>query len=148
LQSGAETNIVNRLAELRASGVDDIRFTDVAANEILTGNTPRNGINLVVDRSSSEYVDLLQVLDDFKVGRNKGINDQAIVADAFFAETNANVVPRVITADKGIYNNLLRTQGIEPHPRNIGGSVPNVYPNGFDVTINGRTIIVLPISGK
>jgi hypothetical protein len=66
-----------------------------------------------------------------------------IVADTFFSKTKPGVKPTFTTHDSGIYNNLLRIKG--ELPEKLGKPLPQVYPDGFDVTINGRTIRVLPL---
>lgn len=65
------------------------------------------------------------------------------VADAFFAEGQN---PTFITADKSIINPLLQLGGI--NPAKLGKPVAQAFPTGFPVTINGRTLNVIPVSGK
>lgn len=98
----------------------------------------------MVDRNGKEYQDLLAVLVDKKVGGTKAnsARDRAIVADTFFAGTEPGVTPTFATHDSGIYKNLARIYGYEPAK---GLPVPEQFPKGFDLTINNRTIHVLPL---
>jgi hypothetical protein len=103
-----------------------------------------------VDRNDPAYQSLLQELETNNVGQAKGGVDRQIVADTFFAQTEPGVTPTFTTHDSGIYNKLAKIAfGFEPHPRHFEGkSLPDAYPNGFDVTISGRTIRVIPIPRK
>jgi hypothetical protein len=51
-----------------------------------------------------------------------------------------------MTADKGVFNPLAVLAG--HNTAKLGTSVPNAFPNGFNVTVNGKSILVLPIKGK
>jgi hypothetical protein len=76
-------------------------------------------------------------------GKN-GVVDRNIVADVFFGKAEPGVTPKFTTADKGIYNSLARRAGINFN--NLGSkTLPEAYPKGFDVIINGRTIRVFPL---
>ncbi|MBD2014513.1 DUF4157 domain-containing protein [Microcoleus sp. FACHB-53] len=123
----------------------EIRIGDVAVGEVKTGTVQWKGLPLSVTRTSQDYKDLLDVLENpsHLVGRGKGVNDRLIVADTFFSKTKPGVKPTFTTHDPGIYNNLLRIKG--ELPEKLGKPVPQVYADGFDVTINGRTIRVLPL---
>ncbi|MEJ2613300.1 MAG: hypothetical protein P8179_25455 [Candidatus Thiodiazotropha sp.] len=77
------------------------------------------------------------------VGKPKGHQDRQIVADTFFAEGSQRIL---ITADVAVFKNLARLSQV---PKNqINKFLPDTHPSGFDVTINHRTIRVIPISGK
>ncbi len=99
---------------------------------------------ITVDRDSVEYRAVLAELDTYRVGRAKGVEDRQIVADAFFANAAPGVKPVLLTADKGIYNPLLRMSGRDP--AKLKASVSETFPDGFDVSADGRTIRVLPVS--
>lgn len=60
-------------------------------------------------RTSKEYQDLFSKLKELNVGKKSGFNDRRIVADLFFLEKEANVIPVFVTADKGIYNPSCRS---------------------------------------
>jgi hypothetical protein len=45
--------------------------------------------------------------------------------------------------DSGIYNKMLGISGV--NPAKLGKEVFLVYPNGFTVTIEGQSIIVVPL---
>jgi hypothetical protein len=133
----------------------DIRATDTTATE-LSVKFPKldlKKIAISVDRNSSEYRSLLKNLENpdnvfgMTVGRAKGIADRNIVADVFFAKTQAGVIPRYATADANIYKPLARRAGIVPERLN-GKKIPEVYPNGFEVSINGKVIHVFPLPGS
>jgi hypothetical protein len=76
----------------------DIRLTDTGASEALDGfsnlGSLNKGIELTVSRNSPEFQHMLDALknakapngDPLPVGRAKGVNDQMIVAEAFFAK--------------------------------------------------------------
>lgn len=84
------------------------------------------------------------------MGQAKGKADRQIVADTFFAQTEPGVTPKLLTHDAGIYNKLAKIKfGVEPNPRHFGGkTLVDAYPNGFDVTIDGRTIRIIPLPKK
>jgi hypothetical protein len=119
---------------------------DVAAGEIKTGSVQWRGLDLDVARKSTEYKKLVTVLDRYGVGRAKGVADRAIIADTFFAQTEPGAVARFATQDKGIYNALLRITG--KNPAKLGKPVAEAFASGFEVTINGRTIKVIPLPTK
>lgn len=132
------------VAKIEALGDVELRVADVTVTEMASkgGKVTQPGIAVTIDRTGKEYQDILQVLTDNKVGKAKGAADRAIVADTFFAVPEPGVTPTFATHDPGIYNNLARITGYEPAK---AGPVPQKFPNGFDVTINGRTIKVIPI---
>ena len=67
------------------------------------------------------------------------------LTDVFFAKREAGVVPTFVTGDKSIYNKLATEAGIDLE--NIGGrTLPELKPDGFTVTIEKRTIKVIPIA--
>ena len=69
--------------------------------------------------------------------------DRHIIADTFFAVTEPGVKPKLATQDSGIYNALAKRAGMDP--AKLGAELPKVKPGGFDVTIHGRTITVVPL---
>ena len=130
----------------RAKSLGELRVTDRTAAEAAAkaGDLPQKGVPIAVERSSKEYQDLVtELVKDPPVGRTKGVGDREIVADVFFGVTEPGVKPTLATNDKGVYNPLAKRAGIDP--AKIGGPVPDKFPNGFDVTLNGRTIKVIPV---
>lgn len=126
----------------------DIRETDTTVAELErkeSDNLTFKDVPLSVDRTSPDYQALLQQLENNSVGGKppKGQNDRSIVADTFLAETEPGVTPKFVTQDKGVYTKLLEMAGT--NPAKLGKSAPEAFPNGFNVTVNGRTIHVIPL---
>ncbi|GAA6615192.1 DUF4157 domain-containing protein [Scytonema sp. NUACC26] len=149
LQPGEEALI----KQLETMGDADLRLAEQVVGEVRNGIIRFQGIVLTIDRSSTEYQKLLQVLEQANVGGGKGAAARQIVADVFFAKTEPGVVPAYTTHDPGQYNKFYKIKfGIDPHPRNPdlnGKSLVEVYKDkGFDVTINGKTIHVIPLPNK
>ena len=144
LDSGHEAAI-KRVEKLGA----DLRVVDSTLAEmgVKGGNPTQKGVPVSVERTSKEYQDLLTNLSNpaDPVGQAKGGVDRTIVADTFFAITEPGVKPALATADKKVYNALSRRAGYDPNAKGAGIAVPEKFPDGFDVTINGRTIKVIPI---
>ena len=142
-----------QLQRLEKIGSDDLRATDSITARLIARNQKfaNKGVSLSLERNTPEYQALLKDLSNPKkgwtVGGTEGIDDRNIVADAFFAKTEPGVTPRFATADKGIYNALSRRAGINPDTLK-GKSIPEVYPDGFNVNINGRTLQVYPLPRK
>ncbi|TPW18708.1 MAG: hypothetical protein FD126_3349, partial [Elusimicrobia bacterium] len=103
-------------------------------------------IPLVAERTSAQYQAVVASLERVNLGQSKGANDRAIVADAFFARVADGSPAKFYTADKNIYNKLALLAGIEP--KQTGTGVLTAYKDGFDVTLEGRTIRVFPVSPK
>lgn len=127
----------------------DLRVADptIAEMGVKGGNPTQKGVPISVERTSKQYQDILANLSDAAdpVGQAKGAVDQQIVADTFFAVTEPGVIPTLATADKKIYNALSRRAGYDPNAKGAGIAVPVKFPDGFNVTIQGRTIKVIPI---
>lgn len=145
LQPGEEL----ALARMHQLGDVDLRVTDTTAGE--TGvkgfSPPHKGIPISVERTSQAYQDVLNKLaNEPPVGGTKGVDDRNIVADTFFAVTEPGVKPKLATQDKRIYNALAKRAGMDPGK--LGARLPEVKPDGFDVTIQGRTITVVPLPGR
>ena len=121
----------------------DMRVPDVAAVELGASTSGLKSFPITVDRASPEYQDLLNVLQRYSVGAPKGAADREIVADTFFAVTSGSAPPVLRTMDGKVMNGLLRSNGIDP--AKITQSLKLEYPTGFDVTINGQTIKVIPV---
>jgi hypothetical protein len=143
LQPGEEA----ALARMQELGDVELRVTDTTASEraVKGLSPPQRGVPLSVERSSQAYQDLLAELarKPSPVGGVEGVDDRNIVADTFFAVCEPGVKPKLATHDSGIYNPLAKRAGMDP--RKLGASLPEVKPDGFDVTIYGRTISVLPL---
>ena len=144
LQRGEQLGI-NRI---RAMGDVELRVTDTTIGEMKGGKIIFRDISLSIRRSSPQYQALLRVLEARKVGGTKANapKDRTIVADTFFAQTEPGITPKLATQDTAIYNNLALIAGIKPNRTAAGIAV--AYPNGFNVTINGKTIRVIPIPKK
>lgn len=142
LQAGEQAS----LDSLTAMGDVELRVADTTIAEVQGGQIKFKGLPVSIARDTNEYKALLRELEGNAVGRSKGAADRSIVADTFFAETEPGVTPQFATRDKGIYNALLRIAGVDP--AKLGKTVPEAFPNGFTVTINGRTIQVMPIPNK
>ena len=144
---GQPLNTIEQLTVARVNTLgSDLRVTDTVISESnLTTSFGR--VPLEVDKTSSEFQSLLSKLEQPGqiVGGTSGVNDRQIVAETFFAGAESGVTPRLVTADRQIYNNLARIAGI--NPAKLGGStVPKSFPDGFNVTINGKTIRVIAIA--
>lgn len=125
------------LDRLSALGRTDLRIANAGASEI--ANAGQFG-RIIANTPHPDYAPLLKVLEDAGVGRPKGVVDRQIVAEAFFAEGSQATL---LTLDKGVYNPLAALAG--HNPAKLGKPVPLAFPNGFTVTINGRTIRVIPV---
>jgi hypothetical protein len=134
------------LTSLTAMGDVELRIADTTIAEIKDGQIKFKELPISVARDSNEYKALLQELEQNTVGQSKGSADRSIVADIFCAKTEQGVMPLFATRDKGIYNALLRMTGVDP--AKLGKSVPEAFSQGFTVTINSRTIKVVPIPNK
>jgi hypothetical protein len=147
----------------RAKAMRDSRVTDRGVVE-LGSDMGNRGTPIGVERTSKEYQDMVQALEGKPpVGRAKGVADRQIVADSFFAVTEPGAKPTLATGDAGVYNPLAERAGIKtarlggktvpeklaspegcPATRPDGTQV-NLHGDRFDVTVNGRTITVIPI---
>jgi hypothetical protein len=148
LQAG-ERAMINRLVTMGDIELvmPDGAVAEIRGRQLTWKNTPvRKGMPTTVDRNDPAYQSLLQELETNNVGQAKGGVDRQIVADTFFAQTEPGVTPTLTTHDAGIYRNLARMAGIDP--AKVGKSISEAYPNGFDVTIDGRTIHVVPLPRK
>ncbi len=73
------------------------------------------------------------MLRRYKVGLLKGVKDREIVVDAFFSRPTG-VVANLYTGDVDVFQRLAQIAGL-----------PKTTQSPFEVTINGRTIRVVPI---
>jgi len=121
----------------------ELRVANVSVGEIAGSKLAVRGVPLEVLRESNEYRKMLSALEKLNLGGAKGAADRAIVADAFFARTERGAPRRLVTADKSVYNKLAEEAGL--NPAKLGKPVPEAFPGGFDVTIDGRTLKVIPI---
>ena len=138
LQPGEEA----LMARLRQHNMSDLRAPDAIQKK---GDIAAERFPLLVERSSPEYKATLAELEKFDVGRSKGAEDREIVCDVFWAESSSgNAV--LATHDKGIYNPLFALSG--GNAAKVGKPLSEAFPNGFQVTIHGRTRKVLPLPGR
>lgn len=134
----------NSIAKIGELGADDLRITDIsAAKELDDLSILNKGFEITTKRTSSEYGKVLSRLEEINLGGSKGHADRILTADLFFAKGGS---PRFMTADKNVFNKLFTLSG--GNIQQLGKSVPEAFPNGFPVTLNGKTINVIPISGK
>lgn len=123
----------------------ELRVGNVTVGEVEGGVLATKGLPITVLRDSKEYKLLLSRLESMNIGGSKGAADRALLADVFFAKSEGGAVPIFVTGDKSVYNKLATEAGIDLE--NMGGkTLPELKPNGFTVTIEQRTIIVVPIA--
>jgi len=135
-----EIKRLEKLLSLHGSK-NDYRVTDIVAGEIIEGVEFINkGIKLGVKRDSNEYKSLLLLLKEANVGGGKGAKDRIIIADLFFSMGEHR---NFFSGDKGIYNKLMKLAGHDP--LFYGGNVTSSFPDGFKLTLNGKSIKVFPI---
>jgi len=139
LQPGEEA-LVKRMEDFKGS---DLRVPEVVSAK---GGTSLETFEITVARDSKEYKGVMAELDRVAVGKAKGVEDRGIVCDAFFAKTEPGVTPTLATHDGGIYKKLYLLTGKDP--QKLGKTITEALPNGFDVTVKGRTIHVLPLPNK
>ena len=150
MQAGEEAWV----AALRTLSKDaDLRVANVTVGEIRSGALQVKGIPIETLRESAEYQKVLKILADRNVGKAKGVADRGLIADAFFARTEAGVTSRtLVTADPGIVTKLadMATPPIDVVKKGLRGIVAEYGPKGtrgrgFDVIIEGRTLTVIPV---
>lgn len=142
LQAG-EQRFLQRIRQL---GTGDVRLADRSVKEIqerATQNYMTNSFRTTVPRTSPEYLAIQRRLEAMNLGGAKGAPDRSIVTDLFFADVEPGVVPRFLSGDKNVYNKLAQLAGIDP--AKVGRPIADAFPDGFPVTIDGRTIHVLPV---
>lgn len=111
-------------------------------------------LGIQTSRDSNEYKSVMDKLEEIKVGQRKkqdGVDDRKIVADIFFAKTTKGVIPRFVTADRGIVEPLCRlsincTKSLNKR------TLFTDFPDGFEVSIVDsksviRTIKIIPFPG-
>lgn len=141
------------IKRIEAMGDVELRVADPTIGEVGFKGGPviHQGIPVSVDRKGKLYQDILANLKKSSdpIGGHKlpkAESDQQIVADIFMTVTEPGVIPRFVTADPGIYNPLSRRAGYDPQAKGAGIAVPVKFgPNGFEVSIEGRTIRVIAL---
>lgn len=126
----------------------ELRVGNVTIGEVGSGAINVKGLPLDVARDSTAYKNVLAELERLNLGGGKGFPDRALVADAFFAKIEPGVVPRFLTADQNAVKKLAGIATPKIDVNAIGG-----YPgllktygtSGFNVTIEGRTLTVIPV---
>jgi hypothetical protein len=121
----------------------ELRIGNVTVGEVGSSVISAKGLPIEIARESADYQKVMARLDSLGLGGGTGYADRALVADAFFAKTEAGATATFATADKKIYNKLALQAGHDP--AKLGKPVVQAFPAGFNVTIEGRTIKVLPI---
>ncbi len=95
---------------------------------------------------STEYDTVIKLLEDNKVGATKGVEDRRLITEALFAKTDPGVTPSFVTHDAGIYKRLYMLDKTDPNAlKKLGKSLADVFPDGFDVVINGKKLRVIPV---
>jgi hypothetical protein len=130
----------------------DLRITNVTAGETpgtILGQA--RGVPLSVSREAPEYQALLSELERLNVGQAKGAADRGLIADTFFAKTEATATPRLMTSDRQAVKALAAQAGIDIQKSGgFPGIVKAFGPTGtksvgFNVTVSGRTITLIPV---
>ena len=88
---------------------------------------------------------MLGALAKEDVGKAAGFADRGLIADAFFAKTEPGLMPRFLTADQNAVKKLAGMAKIDVGK--IGGYpglIRTYGTSGFTVTIEGRTLTVVP----
>ena len=123
----------------------ELRVGNVSVGEV-GGALSLKGVPVGVLRDSPEYTKVLHALADANVGRASGFADQALVADTFFARTEGGAPAKFMTSDADIVKKLARIAGIDPNTvSGFPGLVRRYGATGFAVSIEGRTITVIPV---
>ena len=123
----------------------ELRMGNVSIGET-GGALNLKGVPIDGLRDSPEYAKVLKRVAAEGVGGPQGFADQALVADAFFAKAEAGANVRFLTADKKVVNRLAAIAKIDV--QKVGGykaMVTQYGSTGFEVTIEGRTITVIPV---
>lgn len=110
---------------------------DVSRLRVMRGGAGRGG---------PEYNEVIRELETNRVGAGKGAEDRRMIADTLFAETRPGVTPTFVTHDAGIYKRLAAMAGHDL--RTLGRTVPEAFPNGFEVTVRGRRLRVIPLPSR
>lgn len=131
-------------AYIDARGVADLRITNVTIGEIAGRDLPACGVPLLVRRDSPEYRAIFAELTRENVGTAKGGPDRGILTDIFFAQTATGALATLATQDRQVYNSMARLGGIDVGAMGAK-TIPDLYPDGFEVTLRGRTIRIVPI---
>lgn len=128
----------------------ELRVGNATIGEVGSGVINVKGVPIEMARESAEYQKALKVLADGKVGKSA---DQGLIADAFFAKTEPGVSRAFHTSDKDAVKKLAGLATPKIDVNKIGGYlglVKEYGPGGaksvgFTVTIEGRTLTVIPI---
>ncbi len=143
LQSGEQAMVkyVRDLPEGTELHVGNVSIGEVGADALKL-----KGLPLDVARDSPIYKKLMTELESLNVGGSKGAADRALVADAFFAKSDAGLVPQFATADRNVFNKLAKKANPAIDPAKLGGKkLSELYPNGFEVEVAGQKLRVIPI---
>ena len=152
---GLEMNAVqrSRSAWLQESGGTTFYLTSKSRTE-LHQYYPNNVFSRIglrstiinINRISEDYQNIYRVLYQHGVGGTKkgSWRDRQIIADAFFTDTQDGVTPTFVTADKGIYNALLRI-AYQKEAGRYYGKVAESFPEGFSVEIFGKKLRVIAL---
>ncbi|ALG12392.1 hypothetical protein [Kibdelosporangium phytohabitans] len=121
------------------------------------------GLAVDIDRNSAAY---RQVLTDLEspparpwtpssttaptpVGKAEGIRDRTVVADALFAQVEGGGVPTFMTADGNVFERLAGwAVSVTPPaagPGSAASRLARANPGGFEIIVNGRRLLVIPV---
>ncbi len=89
---------------------------------------------------------MLASLEAAGVGGKPGFADRAVIADALFAKAEAGVIPKVTVGDGRVIKPLARLAGKDVVKEGGHRGLAKTYgAAGFEVTIDGRKIMVVPL---
>ena len=147
-------------------GTTDLRGPNAVLSELdATAHRPA-GVALGVGRDTPDYAEVIADLSDLsqakegRVGKNKGAEDRAAIADALFAARppGASGDPVFMTADGDVFTRLI-PWAIPPvvippkfpttaaeHNLSYAQRFAFQNRNGFTVVIRGRRLLVIPVS--
>jgi len=126
----------------------ELRVANVTVGEVGSGVINVKGVPISVARESSDYQKVLKALADKNVGGSGGFADRGLIADAIFAKVDPGVIPKLVTSDKNAVNKLavIATTPIDVvKAGGYGGLVAKYGSTGFEVTIEGRKLMVVPL---
>ena len=138
----------------------DVRVADTSIGEAAAkggGEGPQRGFGVGVDRASQEYKDVFDVLEKASVGGKKGagmvdrgrlfLRRGRVRSDAAVRDDGRRGLQEVVRSQgrSGGRHSPGRAHQEEPEEGHGAAGLPDLFPNGFPVTIKGRTLHVLPM---
>ena len=129
----------------------ELRIGNVTVGEVKGGVISVKGLPLELAgnpavRQTPEYQKVLTLLESQKVGKASGVADRAVIADALFAKAEAGVIPKIAIGDTNVVKPLARLAGIDVVKAGGYEGLVKAYGTvGFEVTVEGRKIMVVPL---